>query len=148
MATLTHYGYIYSMQLEANLVRIAHESAARDRQMSQVELHLVSSRRVSTTTTSQLVTWLLSYLVTYLLTNSAAGRPAPRAHRLVAGPQPDTLSGPQQHAAPPAAAAAARAQQHAGRGAAAPGCHDARRPDRHALMHQAKDSREQRSKAR
>eukprot|EP00964_Phaeocystis_antarctica_P116923 scaffold80774_cov72-Phaeocystis_antarctica.AAC.2 len=104
MATLTHYGSTHLTQLEANLVRIAHESAAR--------------------------------------------RPAPRAHRLVAGPQPDTISGPQQHAAPPAAAAAARAQQHAGRGAAAPGCHDARRPDRHALMHQAKDSREQRSKAR
>ena len=69
MATLTHYGSTHVMQLEANLVRIAHESAARDRQMSQVELHLVSSRRVSTTTTSQLVTWLLSYLVTYLLTN-------------------------------------------------------------------------------
>ena len=28
---------VHSLQLEANLARIAHESAARDRQMSQVE---------------------------------------------------------------------------------------------------------------
>ena len=42
MATFTHYGSTHLTQLEANLARIAHESAARDRQMSQVELHLVS----------------------------------------------------------------------------------------------------------
>ena len=47
MATLTHYGSTHVTQLEANLARIAHESAARDRQMSQVSS-------------------LIRYLVTYL----------------------------------------------------------------------------------
>ena len=61
MATFTHYGSTHLTQLEANLARIAHESAARDRQMSQVELHLVSSRRVSTTTTTNSQS---SYLLT------------------------------------------------------------------------------------